>query len=134
VDAVVSYYQADHMWWFALGMVFIIGPALFAAMVLLRREHWLRRSLVGLQLGMLVEALVSWGGSRFSPVLASLRMMEPLYESVPQLMLQLYGLLLEWDNDGTQWLSRRLMSIVFSCFTLAYATTGLVAEQPLSRL
>ncbi|CAN0330440.1 unnamed protein product, partial [Ectocarpus sp. 4 AP-2014] len=134
VDAVVSYYQADHMWWFALGMVFIIGPALFAAMVLLRREHWLRRSLVALQLGMLLEAFVSWVYSIYSPVLASLRVMEPLYESVPQLMLQLYGLLLEWDNDGTHWLSRRLLSIVFSCFTLAYATTGLVAEQPLSRL
>ncbi|CAM9316116.1 unnamed protein product [Ectocarpus sp. 8 AP-2014] len=122
------------MWWFALGMIFIIGPALFAAIVLLRREDWLRRGLVALQLGMVFEALVSWGSSTYSPVLASLRVMEPLYESVPQLMLQLYGLLLEWDNDGTRWLSRRLLSIVFSCFSLAYATTGLVAEQPLSRL
>ncbi|CAN0402312.1 unnamed protein product, partial [Ectocarpus sp. 13 AM-2016] len=123
VDAVVSYYQADHVWWSALGMTFIIGPALFAAIVFLRREWWFRRVLVALQLGMLFEAWVSWGGSNYSPVLASLRVMEPLYESVPQLMLQLYGLLLEWENDGTRWLSRRLLSIAFSCFSLAYATT-----------
>ncbi|CAM9896354.1 unnamed protein product [Ectocarpus sp. 4 AP-2014] len=134
VDAVVSYYQADHLWWFVLGMAFIIGPALFAAIVLLRREWWLRRVFVALQFGMLFEASLSWADADYSPVLASLRVMEPLYESVPQLMLQLYGLLLEWDNDGTRWLSRRLLSIAISCFTLAYATTGLVAEQPLSRL
>ncbi|CAN0096055.1 unnamed protein product, partial [Ectocarpus fasciculatus] len=134
VLAVVSYYKAHHMWWFALGLIFIIGPALFAAIVLLRREIWLRRVFVALHLGMLFEALVSWNNSTYSPTLASLRMMEPLYESVPQLMLQLYGLLLEWDSGGAQWLPTRLLSIVFSCFSLAYATTGLVAEQPLSRL
>ncbi|CAN0398301.1 unnamed protein product, partial [Ectocarpus fasciculatus] len=134
VLAVVSYHQAHHMWWFALGLIFIIGPALFAAVVLLRRENWVQRTLVALHLGMLVEALVSWENSTYSPILASLRMMEPLYESVPQLMLQLYGLLLEWDSEGAQWLPTRLLSIVFSCFSLAYATTGLVAEQPLSRL
>ncbi|CAN0235143.1 unnamed protein product, partial [Ectocarpus fasciculatus] len=93
VLAVVSYYKAHHMWWYALGLIFIIGPALFAAIVLLRRENWFRRVLVALQLGMLVEALASWSNSAYSPTLASLRMMEPLYESVPQLMLQLYGLL-----------------------------------------
>ncbi|CAN0183636.1 unnamed protein product, partial [Ectocarpus fasciculatus] len=134
VLAVVSYYKAHHMWWFALGLIFIIGPALFAAIVLLRREWWLPRILVALHFGMLFEALVSWGRSTYSPILASLRMMEPLYESVPQLMLQLYGLLLEWDSEGAQWLPTRLLSIAFSCFSLAYATTGLVAEQPLSRL
>ncbi|CAN0554520.1 unnamed protein product, partial [Ectocarpus sp. 8 AP-2014] len=36
VLAVVSYYQARHVWWFVLAMTFIIGPALFAAIVLLR--------------------------------------------------------------------------------------------------
>ncbi|CAM9873888.1 unnamed protein product, partial [Ectocarpus fasciculatus] len=93
VLAVVSYFEAHHMWWFALGLVFIIGPAVFAAIVLLRRENWLRRVLVALHLGLLYEAWASWDASTYSPVLASLRMMEPLYESVPQLMLQLYGLL-----------------------------------------
>ena len=134
VSAVISYYQAGHLWWFGLGLVFVIGPTLFAAIVLFRTEGFLRRVCVALHLGLLREAWFSLKYSFYSHVLVSLRVVEPLYESTPQLMLQLYALLLEWNSEGTQWPVWRIFSILTSCFSLAYATTGLVAEHPLSQL
>ena len=122
------------MWWFAIGSAIIVGPALFTGIVLLHGEEWYRRACVALHLALILEALVSLGDSKYSHVLVMLRVVEPLYESVPQLMLQIYVLLLEWDNDVTQWVSWRLLSILVSLLSLAYATTGLVAEQPLSQL
>lgn len=136
VSTVISYYQV-HMWWFALGLTFVVGPALVAAIFFLREEEPVRRVLVALHLGLLAEALFSVVEESYSHVLVSLRVVEPLYESVPQLMLQVYALLLEWDGDSShwsQWLPVRLLSIVVSCASLAYAVTGLVAEQPLSDL
>ncbi|CAN0020203.1 unnamed protein product [Pylaiella littoralis] len=122
------------MWWFALGLTFVVGPALIAAIFFLAREDMWRRVSVALHLGLLVEALPSIDEEEYSHVLVSLRNVEPLYESVPQLMLQMYALLLEWDSDDSQWLPLRLFSVMVSCSSLAYATTGLVAEHPLSRL
>ncbi|CAM9556476.1 unnamed protein product [Ectocarpus sp. 6 AP-2014] len=136
VSTVISYYQV-HMWWFAIGLTFLVGPALVAAFFFLREEDWYRRVFVALQLGLLWEAIASVSDEKYSHVLVSLRVVEPLYESVPQLMLQLYALLLEWKSDSSHWshwLPLRLLSIVVSCASLAYATTGLVAEQPMSEM
>lgn len=136
VLTVISYHQV-HMYWFALGLTFVVGPALVAAIFFLRDEKPLRRILVALHLGLLVEAVASMLGSSYSHVLVSLRVVEPLYESVPQLMLQIYALLFEWESDKphwSQWLHIRILSIAVSCASLAYAATVLVAEQPLSEL
>lgn len=133
-SAVISYYQAGHTWWFAIGLAVIVGPTLFAAIVVFRYEHWLRRVCVALHLGLLLEAFLSWGNATYSSVLVSLRVVEPLYESTPQLMLQMYVLLLEWGSEGAQHPLWRVSSVVTSCFSLAYATTGLVAAHPLSSL
>lgn len=136
VSTVISYYQV-HMWWFAIGLTFLVGPALVAAFFFLREEDLYRRVFVALHLGLLWEAIASVSDEKYSHVLVSLRVVEPLYESVPQLMLQLYALLLEWKSDSShwsQWLPLRLLSIVVSCASLAYAATGLVAEQPMSEL
>lgn len=134
VSTVISYYQV-HMWWFALGLTFVVGPALVAAIFFLRDEDLFRRVFVALHLGLVFEAIVSMSKSSYSHVLVSLRVVEPLYESVPQLMLQIYALLFEWESDKShwsQWLPLRILSIAVSCASLAYATTLLVAEQPLS--
>lgn len=136
VSTVISYYQV-HVWWFALGLTFVVGPALVAAIFFLRNEHPIRRVLVALHLGLLAEAVFSMLDSSYSHVLVSLRVVEPLYESVPQLMLQIYALLFEWESDKShwsQWLPVRILSIAVSCASLAYAATVLVAEQPLSEL
>ena len=134
VSTVISYYQ-EHWWWFALGLTFVVAPAMVAALFFLDQEEDMRtRLFVALHLGLLVEAFSSISREEYSRVLVSLRVVEPLYESVPQLMLQVYALLLEWDGDESQWLPFRLFSIVVSCSSLAYATTGLVAEHPLSTL
>lgn len=50
MSTVISYYQV-HMWWFALGLTFVVGPALVAAMFFLREEIPVRRVLVALHLG-----------------------------------------------------------------------------------
>ena len=134
VAAVISYYRAGHHWWFALGLMFIVGPALFAAIVVLSGEAKLRRVFVALHLGLLAEAWVSLMDASYSHVLVSLRVVEPLYESTPQLMLQMYVLLLEWGREGAKWPIWRIFSIVTSWFSLAYAVTGLVAEHPLSNV
>ncbi len=131
VAAVVSYLAAGHPFWFSLGLMFIVVPALFAAIYILRGEHRWRRFFVALHLGLLAEAWVSMADRSYSHVLVSLRVVEPLYESTPQLLLQTYVLMLEW-GDG--WPVFRILSIVASWFSLAYAVTGLVAEHPLSHL
>lgn len=133
VSTLISYYQANQMWWFAIGLVFVVGPALVAAKFVLRDEDWWRRGLVVLHLGMLWEAFASLRSSQYSHVLATLATMEPLYEAAPQLMLQMYTVLLDWGRDGAQ-SGRLLFSIVVSCLSLARATTSLVAEHPLSQL
>ena len=133
--AVVSYYEAGHAWWFALGMVFIVGPSLVAGCVMVRGTHrtvLARRCCIVFHLGLLWEAFVSALTSAFSQNLVILKVVEALYESTPQLMLQFYVLLLEWGSDGGQWAFLRIFSVVWSSFTLAYTTTGLVVEYPLS--
>jgi len=67
-------------------------------------------------------------------LLVILRVVEPLYESTPQLMLQMYVLLLEWGDGSGQWPVSRISSVMTSCFSLAHATTGLVAEHPLTKI
>lgn len=131
VYAVVSYYQV-HIWWFALGLAFLVGPGIVAAIFFLRLETMRTRMYAALHLGLLMEAFNSIENEAYSHVLVTLRVVEPLYESVPQLILQVYALLVEWDDS--QWLPGRLLSIALSCFSLAYATTSIVAEQPLSQL
>lgn len=136
VAAVVSYYKAGHPWWFALGMVFIVGLALFAGFVVVRgtnRVVLIGRCCIVFHLGLLWEALVSAITSSFSSTLVILKVVEALYESNPQLMLQFYVLLLEWGSEGAQWPFWRIFSVVWSGFTLAYTTTGLVVEYPLSQ-
>ncbi|CAM9634688.1 unnamed protein product, partial [Pylaiella littoralis] len=136
VAAVVSYYEAGHAWWFALGMVFIVGPALFAGCVVVRGTDNLvlfGRCCIVFHLGLLWEAFVSAVTSSYSHTLVTLKLVEALYESTPQLMLQFYVLLLEWGGEGAQWPFWRIFSVVWSGFTLAYTTTGLVVEYPLSQ-
>lgn len=134
ISAVVSYYQAGRMWWFVVGLAIIVGPTLFAAIFYFRNEQLGNRVCVALHLGLLCEAYFSLRISSMTQVLVSLRVVEALYESTPQLMLQTYALLLDWGNEGAHWPIWRIFSVATSCSSLAYATTSLVAVHPLSSL
>lgn len=69
----------------------------------------------------------------YSPTLAMLRVVEPLFESLPQAFLQLPALLLVWDEtpSSPDTLFTRLLSISFSVLSLAYATTDLCSADAL---
>lgn len=128
-DLVAALSYPVQSWWFVVALVFIVGPALFAGVFVLRKEPLPRRAAVVVHLGLLVEAYTSFKEESYSEVLVALRAMQPMYESLPQLMLQAYVLLV-----NRAYLARRLFSFVMSTLSLAFATTAIVAEHPLSQL
>ncbi|CAM9858470.1 unnamed protein product, partial [Choristocarpus tenellus] len=95
------YLRDDPYWWFWMVLVFVLRPALIAGLFFLHDEDWLRRVLVVLHLGLVWEAYTSITGQEYPHVLVKFRAVEPLYESVPQLMVQLYALLLVWDDTSS---------------------------------
>ncbi|CAN0253914.1 unnamed protein product [Ectocarpus sp. 12 AP-2014] len=129
----VSYYQSDHPIWFALGLLFALGPAIIVSVFFLRGSGLLRRFLVATQLSLVWEAWVTVEGEEYSDILALVRVVEPLFESVPQLMLQLYALLVLWDEssssqNGLVW---RVVSVCISATSLAYAATDVCSVERL---
>lgn len=126
---VLSYYYTGKTWWFAAGLAFIVGPGLYCGLYVLRNEDFSRRLAAVLHLGLLKEALDSFKKESYSEVLVTLRVIAPLYQSLPQLILQTYVLLVNRDL-----LPLKLFSMVMSALSLAYAITGVVVEHPLSQL
>ncbi|CAM9822664.1 unnamed protein product, partial [Laminaria digitata] len=128
----VSYYQSYDYVLFGLGLVFAVGPAIILSAYFLSGVHWFRRVLVATQLGLLFEAIVTFNsasdyGGEYSPVLALVRVVEPLFESVPQLLLQLYAMLRLWaeTSSSPSRLGWRVVSVCTSAASLAYAATDL---------
>ncbi|CAN0065387.1 unnamed protein product [Laminaria digitata] len=81
------------------------------------------------RVGLLVEAYISIAEERVSHVIVALRLIGPLFESLPQILLQTYVLLVDREH-----LAVRVFSVAVSTLSLAAATTGVVAEHPLSQL
>lgn len=66
-------------------------------------------------------------GEAYSDILALVRVIEPLFESGPQLLLQLYALLLLWIETSSS-ISRlvwRVVSVCISSTSLAYSATDI---------
>lgn len=122
-------YKDDEEWWFVVGMTLVVGPALLAAVFVFGKLNWWRRAAIATQLGLIVESWISYKQESYSEVLVALRVLQPLYESLPQIMLQTYVILLSRRQLGV-----RLCSLVVSLLSLSYALTGVVAEHPLSQL
>lgn len=126
--AAVASYRSQQTYWFVLGLVFIFGPSLALGAALIRKESAKRGLAVMAQVGLLVEAYTSIVEERYSHVLVALRLIGPLFGSLPQLLLQTYVLLV-----NREYLAVRVFSIAVSTLSLAAATTGVVAEHPLSQ-
>ncbi|CAB1109028.1 unnamed protein product [Ectocarpus sp. CCAP 1310/34] len=92
-----------------------------------------RRFLVATQLSLLLEAVFSAASRTYSPVLALVRVIEPLFESVPQLLLQLYAMLLLWSETSlsNSDLNGRVISVCISTVSLAYAATDVSSVERL---
>lgn len=139
LGAVLSYHRwrtggSDDLFpWFATGLAFIVGPALIAGLYVLWQQEapasWWRAAAAAAQLGLVVEALVSVKEESYSHVLVALRVLEPLFQALPQLLLQAYVLLVDHGFLGL-----RVFSLVVSTLSLATASTAIVAEHPLSQL
>ena len=127
--AAVASYRSQQGSWFVVGLVFIFGPSLVLGAALLRKESAKRGVAVMVQIGLLVEAYISIAEERYSHVIVALRLIGPLFESLPQLLLQTYVLLVD-----REFLAVRVFSVVISTLSLAAATTGVVAEHPLSQV
>ena len=126
--AAVASYRSQLRYWFVVGLVFIFGPSLVLGAALLRKESAKRGLAVMVQAGLLVEAYISIAEERYSHVIVALRLIGPLFESLPQLLLQTYVLLVNREHLGL-----RVFSVAVSTLSLAAATTGVVAEHPLSQ-
>lgn len=130
LGTVLSYRSSGLYSWFAVGLAFIVAPALCAGGFVFRQEApWWRGAAATLQLGLLVEALISIKEESYSHALVALRVLEPLFQALPQLLLQAYVLLVNQEH-----LALRVVSVVASTFSLATASTAIVAEHPLSQI
>lgn len=130
VGTVLSYRSSGLFPLFVVGLAFIVVPSLLAGGYVLRQEApWWRGAAAATQLGLLVEALVSIKEESYSHNLVALRVIEPLFQALPQLLLQSYVLLV-----NREFLALRVVSVVASTFSLATASTAIVAEHPLSQL
>ena len=127
-------YKADHPVWFALGLVFALGPPLIMSVFFLSGVETYRRVLVVTQLSLLYEAFQTGANAAYSPVLALVRVAEPLFESVPQLLLQLYAMLRLWmeTSSSRAGLFYRVASVSISMASLAYAATDVSSVERLS--
>ncbi|CAM9489885.1 unnamed protein product, partial [Hapterophycus canaliculatus] len=114
---------------FAVGLAFIVGPALVGGAYVLRENTVARGAAAAAQLGLVVESFISIREESYSNVLVALRVLDPLFRSFPQLLLQAYVLLVDQGFLGL-----RVVSVVASTLSLAMASTGIVAEHPLSQL
>ncbi|CAM9213688.1 unnamed protein product [Ectocarpus sp. 8 AP-2014] len=89
----------------------------------------IRRVLVATQLSLLVEAWRNVVKRRFTPILELVRLIEALFEAVPQLLLQLYAALLLWASRERNVL--RLGSVCISAGSLAYNATDMFSAKRL---
>ncbi|CAN0374988.1 unnamed protein product, partial [Ectocarpus fasciculatus] len=119
--------------WFGLGLFFALGPAVIVSLFFLSGVGWFRRFLVATQLSLLAEALKTVHGGDYSPVLALVRVVGPLFESVPQLLLQLYAMLRLWTetSSSSSRLAWRVVSVCISAASLAYAATDVSSVERL---
>ncbi|CAB1101416.1 unnamed protein product [Ectocarpus sp. CCAP 1310/34] len=114
-------------------LFFALGPAVIVALFVLSGVGPFRRFLVATQLSLLAEAWNTVGGQVYSPVLALVRVVEPLFESVPQLLLQLYAMLRLWPetSSSSSRLAWREVSVCISVASLAYAATDVSSVERL---
>ncbi|CAM9642738.1 unnamed protein product, partial [Ectocarpus sp. 13 AM-2016] len=135
--AAVSYYESGDLFWFAFVLVFALGPGVIASVFFLAptmvrvRVPWMRRVFVATQLSLLGEAWRNVVKRRFTPILELVRLIEALFESVPQLLLQLYAALLLWSSRERNVL--RLGSVCISAGSLAYNATDIFSAKRLER-
>ncbi|CAN0551228.1 unnamed protein product [Ectocarpus sp. 12 AP-2014] len=129
----VSYYNSGHLFWFVLVVAFALGPAVIVSAFFLPEFTCGRRFLVATQLSLLLEAVFTAASRTYSPVLALVRVIEPLFESVPQLLLQLYAMLLLWSETSlsNSDLNGRVISVCISTVSLAYAATDVSSVERL---
>ncbi|CAM9712751.1 unnamed protein product [Scytosiphon promiscuus] len=128
----VSYYKTGHPFWFGLGLLFALGPAIIvSAFFLPSSSEWYRRVLIATQLSLLWEAWQTVDQRVYSPILALVRVIEPLFEAVPQLFLQLYALLVLWSETPSSLLVSRVVSVCISATSLAYAATDVCSVERL---
>ena len=138
----VSYFNTGHPVWFGIGLVFALGPALILSAFFLPGVEWHRRVLVATQLSLMFEAkrTVSMASYRYtspewkySPVLALARVVEPFFQSAPQLILQLYAMLTLWTETSSSpgRLAWRVASVCISVASLAYAATDIFSAERL---
>lgn len=126
---VLSYRRSRLAPWFAIGVGLIAGPALCAGAYVLREKTVGRGIAAAAQLGLIVEGLISVKEESYSHALVALRVLEPLFQSLPMLLLQTHVLLV-----SEEFLALRVVSVLMSALSLAVASTGIVAEHPLSQL
>lgn len=129
-----TYYSDGHNYWFALVLLFAIAPTFIVAAFFLPHESRWSKIRVVTHTCLVYEAYVSTVMASYSPTLALLRVVEPLFESLPQAFLQLYAMLLVWDETSSSRgnLLSRFLSVSFSIICLAYAATDLCSAESLA--
>lgn len=125
LETAVTYYNADHVVWGTLGLVFALLPGFIVAILFLPGVSVAGRLMAVLQLSVLVEALNTAKEKAYSRTLALVRVVEPLFEAVPQLLLQLHAILVLWreDSPSSNPLEVPFRSVLTSAASLAYAAT-----------
>lgn len=131
----VNYYKSGHIVWCILGLVFALLPGFIVAIIFLSGSGvaYTRRLLVALQLSVLVEAFNTLTERVYSPTLALVRVAVPLFEAVPQLLLQIHAILVLWreNSPSPNPLKAPFQSVFISIVSLAYAATDIASVEEL---
>lgn len=120
-----SYLRSGRHWWGALGLTFSLGPSLIMAVFFVAHIGWVRRVLVAIQLSLIFEALSTAFTRKYSQTIALIRVVEPLFEAMPQLLLQSDAMLMLWSETSPSSNRLRVLSVCISVASLAYAATDI---------
>lgn len=128
-----TYYRDGHIFWFFWVLFFSVVPTFIVVFFFLPKESWGSKLRVVTHTSLMYEFYKSAMQSSYSPTLALLRRVEPLFESLPQTFLQLYALMLLWNETASSrsTLETRLVSVSISVICLAYTAAGLCTAEAL---
>lgn len=131
VHTALSYLMSGHLAWCVLGLLFALAPSVVVAVFFVRDIGW-RRILVAMQLGLIYEAFHTVKSPQYSPTLALLRVVGPLCESLPELLMQLYVMMMYWETTPSSTaLACRVVSVCISTLSLAHAATDISSVEML---
>ena len=114
-----QYYKNNEMWWFSLTVIFILGPSILVNVTAVVHVFNIWTTIAAIfQLTIILRYFEAFGKKEGVILVTKLRYLETLTESAPQLCLQVYIMLRQWNFP---WYT--ILSSVLSLLSVAWGIT-----------